>query len=129
MKKLLCILLYFSPLLWSAAFAQNTDSLLSLLKTAKEDTNKVKVLNKLGWQLIENANYDSALIFANTSKSLATAIGFKNGLAKSYNTIGVIYFSQGNYPEALKNHFAGLKINEEIGNKKGMASSYNNIGL
>ncbi|HEX7413171.1 MAG TPA: hypothetical protein VF411_03915 [Bacteroidia bacterium] len=58
-KHFLVILLIFSSCF---SFVQKTDSLLTLLKTAKEDTNKVSLLNELGWQLLNNANYDSALL-------------------------------------------------------------------
>jgi serine phosphatase RsbU (regulator of sigma subunit) len=55
-------------------------------------------------------------------------IGDKQGIASSYNNIGIIYDYKGDYKEALKNYFASLKIKEEIGDKQGMASSNINIG-
>ena len=39
---ILCLIIFFVPRTGSA---QNTDSLIDVLKTAKEDTNKVKLLN------------------------------------------------------------------------------------
>ncbi len=65
MKRLIYIaLLLFKGVL---AFTQTTeiDSLLTVLKTAKEDTNKVNTLNQLsekaGWRV---GNYDTALYYA-----------------------------------------------------------------
>ncbi|MEO8761035.1 MAG: tetratricopeptide repeat protein [Bacteroidia bacterium] len=107
--------------------AQNKqiDSLKTLLKTAKEDTNKVTVLINLSRQV---SNLDSSLSLATDAKTLASKIIFKKGLADAYNIIGVVCYSRGDYPNALKNFFASLKIKEEIGDKKSIANSYNNIG-
>ena len=114
------------------SFAQTPeiDSLLTVISTAKEDTNKVNALNllseKSGWRM---GNYDTAFYYAENAKQLAEKLKFKKGIADSKNNIGIIYDDQGKYPEALKNHFASLKIREEIGDKKGIASSYNGIGV
>ena len=128
------------------------DSLQKVLLTAKEDTNKVNALNALSEQLWKKGNYDTALIYANNALALANSLsfgegrgeaGWKKGIAKAYNNIGIIYQEQGNYPEALKEHFASLKLKEELleqakrsGNpaalresKQGIAASHNNIGL
>ena len=43
----------------------------------------------------------------------------KNGIADSYNNIGVVYFEQGKNDQSLENYFAALKIQEEIGDKLG----------
>ncbi len=124
-----------------------TDSLLSVLKTAKEDTNKVNTLNKLSEQLWRTGSYDKAKIYADEVLALIAPLLSKEGQgvvkpkqgdvaftllkakATAYNNIGLIYRLQGNYADALKNHFAALKIREEIGDKNGIAGSYNNIGI
>ncbi len=126
-KYFLSYLLFFMV---SFCFSQNKqiDSLKFILKTAKEDSNKVKALNEVGWNLINTGSYDSAMLCANTAKTLAATLGFKNGIANAYNNIGNVYYSRGNYPQALKNYFSFLKIKEEMGNKRGIATAYNNIG-
>ncbi len=53
----------------------------------------------------------------------------KQGMARTYNNIGIIYHNQSDYPQALAYYFKDLKIAEELGNKKSIAYSYNNIGL
>ncbi len=118
------------------------DSLVTLLKTDKEDTNKVKHLIKLCQYRAMIGDYDKGLVYGKQALALATAISrgveksvtnpiYKTalkGISQSYNNIGNIYFDQGNYPESLKSHFEALKIRKEILDKSGMASSYNNIG-
>src|SRR5665213_1639024 len=104
------------------------DSLLTLIKIDKEDTNKVNHLNTLCKQYRLIGEYDKGIVNGKQALALAQNLGFKKGIANSYNNIGLIYYSQGNYPEALKNYFASLKIREEIKDKQGIANSYNNIG-
>ncbi|MBK6833006.1 MAG: CHAT domain-containing protein [Bacteroidetes bacterium] len=112
-------------------FSQNkeVDSLLVVLKTEKEDTNKVNLLNQLSEKAgLRIAKYDKALEYAESAEKLAEKLSFKKGMANSYHIIGIVYTYQLNYAEALKNYLASIKIKEEIGDKKGMANSYNNIG-
>jgi tetratricopeptide (TPR) repeat protein len=111
-------------------FAQNRniDSLLTLIKTDKEDTNKVKHLYKVcrEYQLISES--DNELNYSKQALTLAQKLGYKKGIGNAYNCMGVIYQYQGAYSEALKNYFAALKFKEEIKDKQGIADSYNNIG-
>ena len=111
-------------------FGQNhkIDSLLNLIKTGKEDTNKVIHLYKTCQEYILISEFDKGLVFGKQALVLAQNLSFKKGIAQSYNNIGIIYMYQGNYPESLKNHFASLNIKKEIKDKYGVASSYSNIG-
>jgi class 3 adenylate cyclase len=134
MKKLipLTLVLIFSLSFGkSRIYAQSKaiDSLQQALKTAKEDTNKVNVLNNLSLQYEQKYNYDTALLYASNAIQLAEKISFKNGLAFAYRKTGDIYFDQGHYSEALKNDFVALKIYEANGDKDNRADMYNNIGL
>ncbi|MBL4716528.1 MAG: tetratricopeptide repeat protein [Bacteroidia bacterium] len=67
------------------------------------------------------------------SLKIQEEINDKEGMAYSYNNIGVSYYKQGefdpgNYQEALKYYYFSLKLREEIKDKEGMAVSYHNIG-
>lgn len=112
-------------------FAQNKeiDSLLTVLKTAKEDTNKVNLLNKLsekaGWRI---GKYEKAIEYADGAKDLAKKLNYKRGEANANHNSGNGYFFQGNYDEAMKNYQASVKLREEIGDERGVANSNNNIG-
>src|ERR1035437_38395 len=132
MKRSLLIACFFSfSLLWG----QNSkiDSLLILLKTDKEDTNKINHLNKLCSEYRKAGSYINGLNYGKEALALAqkqvpVTFGVKKSIAQANNLIGIIYFNQGNYPEALKSYLIALKIKEEVGDKKGIAASYNNIG-
>lgn len=122
---IVCFLCFFNI---SHSQKKKIDSLLNILKTAKEDTNRVKALNKLGWQF-KYSNPDSTILLAKQAISLAQKINFKTGLAVAYTNAGVGYDVKGDYAKALENYFAGLKIDELLKNKTGIAIHYGNIGL
>jgi tetratricopeptide (TPR) repeat protein len=54
---------------------------------------------------------------------------YKNGLARSSASLGIIYTEQNNYYLALKNYERALKIYQEIKDKQSVSKAYNNIGV
>ncbi len=137
-----CKLFFFSKLLYMPVFlaiilfphfanAQNNkiDSLKTVLQTAKDDTNKINILNALASNLIDKGGFDSAMTYASAAKDLAEKTQFKKGIASSYNNTGNVYLKQGDYTKALKNYLQALKVWEEFGPKKNIAIVYGNIGI
>jgi serine phosphatase RsbU (regulator of sigma subunit)/tetratricopeptide (TPR) repeat protein len=112
-------------------YAQNSkiDSLLTLIKTDKEDINKVEHLNKLPKEYERIGEYYKGLNYCNDALALSQKLNYGKGIANSHNIIGDIYNYQGNYPKALKNYFSALEIYEKIKDENGIAYSYNNIGV
>ncbi len=108
------------------------DSLLTLLKTAKEDTNKVNYLNALSWELMY-VNPDTAFKLSNQALEICKKIdnSYKVELLKSQSLkqIGVYYHLKADYPQALKYYFKALKIDNKLGNKNGIAKHLNNIEI
>lgn len=110
-------------------FQQYTiDSLLTVLKTAKDDTLKVSTLSTLSNQYYSVSDYEKAIEYATQQKTLAEKLNDKKGIAQACNHIGGVYNIQGNPSIALDNFFKALKIAEENHFKKIAAASYNNIG-
>ena len=130
-RKKTILLLVFATSFYQISFAQQNkiDSLIKVLKIAKDDTSKVNTLNALSEQFWQIAKYAEGKKYAEDALLLAEKTSFKKGIANAYNTIGNIYLSQSNYPEAVKNYFASLKIREDIGDKEGIADSYSGIGV
>lgn len=128
MKKILITLL--SILFLSNGYCQSEgDSLVALLKTSKEDTNRVNILNRLGWELLKKSELEKAFSYINEAKKLADNLDYKEGKALSVYLLGGYYFGKSNYQEALSFYLASLEQREEIGDKKGMSTSLNSIGL
>jgi len=111
-------------------FAQKNkiDSLEIAVKSAKEDSSKINILNDLSWEQIAVGNYTQADVSANQAFHLSEKINFKKGLSLSLNNIGIIYWYQGDYPKALEYQYKVLKLSEETGDKKRIAGALNNIG-
>jgi tetratricopeptide (TPR) repeat protein len=128
-KRLLFLLLFCCCCKILFAQSKKIDSLLSVLKTAKDDTSKVNTLNALSLQLTRKANYSESKKYADDALLLAQKLNFKKGIANAHLTMGNYYFYQESYPEALKFFLAALKMSEEIGSKQEIANSYNNVGL
>jgi serine phosphatase RsbU (regulator of sigma subunit) len=120
--------LYFGQNHTLASLRIKQDSLQQVLKTAKQDTNKVKILNNLSLILLNVNSLDTALVYGQTALALGEKIKFKRGVAFSHNNIGLIYERQGNHSAAMGAHLASLKIKQEVGDKQGLSISHNNIG-
>lgn len=128
MKKILAVSLILC-VFNSYAQKKTIDSLLTFLKTAKEDTMRVNALNNLSFQFSLTADYNYELSYAVEALTLAKRLNWKKGQATALNNIGGAYDNKGNLPEALKYYISSLKIMEEIGDKRGIAYCHNNIGI
>ncbi len=122
---IICIL----SIVFITAYAQQPkiDSLLTLLKSDKEDTNKVNHLNAIAFVLYYT-NPDSTIYLANQALDLSIKLNFLKGQTNSYNNTGNGYFQKADYPKALEYHLLALKIDEKLGNAVGVATRLSNIG-
>jgi tetratricopeptide (TPR) repeat protein len=106
-----------------------------VLKTAKEDTNKVNALNKLASELIYN-NPDTSIILAEQARAISEKVKSKKHIANSYHNIALANRLKGNYPSSIECNLKALSIREELvrkdslgGDKSGIAKSLGNIGI
>lgn len=114
------------------------DSLSNLIRTDKQDTTKIKHLNRLA-KLLCTTNPDTALILSGAALSLATSLENKNtqpadqiniqkALSQSLSNLGVFNGIKGNYPAAIDCFLKALKLNESLNDKKNAAANLSNIG-
>ena len=108
---------------------KNIDSLQTLIKSDKLDTNKVIHSYKLCWEYTNIGLYDTAIFYGNSASQLALQLNFKKGLADSYGNIAIAYKERGDYLQALDCFNKALKIDEELNNKNGITRNLGNIGL
>src|ERR1035438_1710081 len=118
MKKVLCLLLIFVSIM-SQAYAkkqgkEKIDSLLTVLKSAKEDTSKVNMLNDLSTECSSTGEYKEARKYADEALTLAEKIGFKTGIANSIYKIGIVYSALSDFTKALEYFQKSLAINEQV---------------
>ncbi len=127
MKKTILYSLFFLPV---SLFAQEhqIDSLQNALKTAKQDTNRVKILNSIAANYLQvPPNYKKALPFAEESLALSKQLNYKKGLARAYNNLGLIYGYFGFYTKALNSYLNKLKIWEALKDSAKIIESYYNL--
>lgn len=103
------------------------DSLESLLSKQKQDTNRIQLLNDLGWEY----KFDSpekAKALLDSSISLSKTLHFRKGEATALNYRGVVEDIHGNSDMAVEYFEKSLQLRQELGDLKGVASLYNNMG-
>ncbi|MCZ8197213.1 MAG: tetratricopeptide repeat protein [Flavobacterium sp.] len=91
----------------------------------------------LGNSNIILGNYETATVCFNKAaeqfqvllKSDDENFQYKNGLARAFASLGVIYSEQGNYYVSLENYHKALKLYLEVGQKNNISKIYNNIGI
>src|SRR5437763_13775198 len=110
------IFLFLFALFFHSLQAQTKqiDSLLRVLKTAKEDTNKARSLISLSGKLYRLNDYEKSKVYATAAVQLSEKINYPKGKIFACQNIANVYVSQGNYPEALKAYLTSLKTAREI---------------
>src|SRR4051812_33009949 len=76
------------------------DSLLAVLKTAQEDTNKVNTLISLSKYYV-STDPKETIHCGELAQQLSEKLNFTKGLAFAYKSIGMGYYFQGKYLETL----------------------------
>jgi serine phosphatase RsbU (regulator of sigma subunit) len=127
------VFLSFSLFIFHFSFAVaqqlNIDSLFVVLKTAKEDTNKVNGLNKVAYSYYRKGRLKQSDSLARLALNIGERLSFKKGIERAYNALGNVCGDTGNIPGSLNYFNLSLKIATEIGDKRDMGNAYNNIGL
>jgi adenylate cyclase len=110
----------------ASAQTPQLDSLQDLLKTAKEDTAKVRLLNDIAREQNDPAQYRAT---AERAYTLALRIGNTSGAALAKNLIAAAYCQQSSYADALRASDEALNLARAAGDKRQVAGAYNNLGM
>ncbi|MFH1319197.1 MAG: tetratricopeptide repeat protein [Bacteroidota bacterium] len=108
--------------------SRTIDSLENVLKTTKEDTTRVKILNNFVWE-IKYTDPDTAFYYSNQALDIAKKAGWKKGIAISYHNLGDLCWRKGNYTMALDYNNRSLEIKKELNDRDGIVATLGNIGL
>ena len=97
-----CILFFICLLPIGLSAQKNVvDSTYQLLSKEKIDTNKVKLMCDIGYELRVN-DPEAALKISNEGLLLSKKIKYIDGQSKSLGTIAIIFRLIGNFPLALE---------------------------
>jgi len=118
-------LLLLSCFALGSLYSQNPklDSLKKLLTVAPPDTQRVNILNRVGYEYTYIGSYKQAINYFNEANELAGELNFEKGLASSYNGKGVVCRNEGNMRGALRNYFIALNLAGKMDNI-GMTGSF-----
>jgi two-component system sensor histidine kinase UhpB len=127
-KRILIFLCFFFIGIIQICFARHPDkdSLLRVLKTAKEDTNKTQLLNDLS-EVLMQSNLDTSIMLSSQALVIAEKVQWKKGIAASYIHLGVFFYTKGDFILALENFNKCIVIYEQLKSKKGEARVLGNI--
>ena len=105
---------------------KNIDSLLVVLNTAKKDTTKVILYQKIASHY-NVTHLDSAKVFAAVGLELAKQLDFKKGQWLTLNVLGNYYERKTDYENSLIHYNEALAIVKSTNDTKGFAVVLNNI--
>ena len=128
-KHFLFLIIMLCKITIAVAQTPHIDSLLAALKTMKEDTSKINLLNDITRAYIYEVNdVEQLQHYTEQQLKLAEKLNSKKGFAFGYMNMAIIYVSRSDYRIALDYNQKSLKLMQEIGNKKGESSCYINMG-
>ena len=115
-------------------FANQALELSQKIKNKQEEANAY--LN-LGNSQIISGNYPKALEYFTNAKNLFEELEsnpennqkIKEGLARAYGSIGIVFSEQSNYSKELEFHLKALQLYEKSNDEIRLARVYNNVGV
>jgi len=108
------LFLFFSlPVFLYAQESYEVDSLTINLKTAKQDTTRIKTLLKLS-DIFMQTNLEKSLSYADSALLIAKETELLSFQAHSYKKMGAVLFKIGLNDKALENYLMSKKIWEEL---------------
>jgi signal transduction histidine kinase len=107
--------------------AGTADSIISLLKTAKQDTSRVNLLVQV-FDIARDSDPDAAKKYIDEAIALGEKLKFESGLLKAYRAKGVFLNIQGEYEQALVLLEKGIAIATRRNDKKHLGLYEMSIG-
>lgn len=105
----------------------NVDSCLEVLKTSREDTNKVILLSQIAWD-ISYQNLQKGIDYAQQSVELAEKLGYETQYCKVYHVIGAIYLDMAEQGKALNLFMKALSYGKKYNQYQELGHVYNSVG-
>ena len=105
------------------------DSLLTVLNSAKQDSNKVKLFNDLASKYISINNTAKAITYADSSEMLASVLHYKSGKANAIILKGQAESKKGNWENAVGKYKLAASLYHEMGDKTAEANTFTSIAF
>ncbi|MES2703524.1 MAG: tetratricopeptide repeat protein [Bacteroidota bacterium] len=130
MRRVLLAILILLPAVLNAQkpVEKTIASLVQRLERAKEDTNKVKLLNELA-AAYAAVNTTEGIKYGEQGLILAEQAAWAKGKAMLYHTLGSNYLATASYPGATRYFDKALQAYEALGDAGGIAQCLVSIGI
>lgn len=125
----LCSFLLCTLLATASAQTNRIDSLTTALKNHQaNDTTRVNILNALAF-FYSSSDIPKSLEYLREADTIAVAIHFKKGMARSLHINGLIQSSQSNNKKSIELFEMAIQLYEEVNFERGISDCYAAIGL
>ncbi len=108
-------------------FAQQ--DLVGQLNVAKNDNERISILNQLATKETEQKNYEKAVLYGKQSLELANKIADANLRGQSLRVIGRAYQGQNDFSSALDHYLQSVILFESTNDNKQLAEDHYDIGM
>ncbi len=108
---------------------RNLKDVLSRIEIIKYKKSLSKSFNNIGINFIDQANFEKASEYFNSSLVIAEEFELKNQMAKVFINIGRCNYEKGNLNEALVYYNKGLELTEQENYNKTRSNCLGRIGL
>lgn len=126
--RLLYIFIFISlNLILYSQNAKKLENLKNKVLTAKDDTNKVKLLISTS-SYLSNSQYKNAMNYANQALELSEKLNYVKGKVSALNCLADAYWFHSDYDKAQQYYFKAYRINDSIQDQQAIAYSLYNIG-
>ncbi|MDX2250521.1 MAG: histidine kinase [Bacteroidia bacterium] len=102
------------------------DSLVAALRTAKDDTSRLRLLGDITWSFY-GSDREQALKYADEAVSVAQRVADPRWLAQAYSDRGAMYMVFGDNQQALTEYEQALAIRDRMGLADKAAATRTNI--
>ncbi len=100
------------------------------LKTLEEENwIKCRLLDRKGWALMREGEYEEVAPIFRGEKKVAESIDDEKEIAQALHNLGSLSLKRGRFNEAEDRFQEAIELREEIDDRKGLSSSYNNLGV
>ncbi|HUN04049.1 MAG TPA: tetratricopeptide repeat protein, partial [Niabella sp.] len=127
----LFFIFFFTCFLLTGSFAQKNstiDSLINLIKIAKEDSSKVLLLIRAG-QEFESDHQDIAKEYYQQAKKLSENIHYLRGILKFTSNYTYILNTENKIDSSIELNLLGVKLAREINDREYLGKSLVNTGM
>lgn len=109
--------------------AEMEAKLKSLEASSEHERERIDLLNKMGWELRIDEDWNRVLTLAEQARQLSQACGYQGGVAGSLRNAAFAHYLQGDLEKAIAESDESLQLFCSLGDRKGEAQALAIMGF